>query len=461
MKTRYSSRRQILLGILASMLLILGGVGWIAKAVSEHETKQVFSARLATSARVLEALVARQLENATISTPIVITLPPELEQPGNDHAPELGHPYENELVFQVWNSEGVLLARSNYAPAERIGPLASGFSTRQANGFLWQVFALESGPIWILAGERDDVRTEIARDISLGIILPLLIGGLLLMFIVNALAMKSIRAVETLSDIIASRDPTSDTPIVARYMPIEIEPVIKGINALLVKVKEAFWREQRFIDSAAHELRTPIAAVQLHLQNALRAELLAERESSLQSALAASRRATKLAEQLLVYSRINAGDAQVEKERINLADVAQGVAAMMQPLLEDQQQHIEFETNTSASLLANKSQIERLIQNLIENAASYGAAPGTIHLIVRHLATRLVLLVENDGESIPAEEKERIFIPYYRVLRKDTSGSGLGLAIVQEIAHQHQAELSVEDKTPGQGTRVAVSFPLG
>ena len=69
-------------------------------------------------------------------------------------------------------------------------------------------------------------------------------------------------------------------------------------------------------------------------------------------------------------------------------------------------------------------------------------------------------MVENDGETIPEIEKERIFIPYYRVLRKESSGSGLGLAIVKEIANQHDATLTVEDKTPGQGTRVRVSFPL-
>ncbi len=460
MQTRYSARRQILVGILASMLLILGGVGWIAKAVSEHETKQIFSARLATSARVLEALVARQVENATIASPIVITLPPELEQPGNDHAAQTGHPYENELVFQVWNNEGVLLAKSQYAPTARLGPLIAGFNTTQANGFVWQVFALESGPIWILAGERDDVRTEIARDISLGVLAPLLIGSLLLMVIVNTLAMKSIRAVEVLSQTIASRDPMSDAPIVGRHMPTEVEPVIKGINALVVKVKEAFWREQRFIDSAAHELRTPIAAVQLHIQNALHAESPLEKQASLENAQIASRRVTKMAEQLLAYSRINAADASEEKERFRFSDICQEVGAMMQPLLDTRQQSLELDGKSGATIRAVRSKIERLIQNLIENASNYGESPGVIHLIVRQFAERLELVVENDGDSIPDVEKERIFIPYYRVLRNDSSGSGLGLAIVQEIANQHGAILKVEDKTPGKGTRILVSFPV-
>lgn len=460
MNTRYSSRKQILIGILVAMVLILGAVGWVAKIVSEHEMQQIFSARLATSARVLEALVARQLENATVAKPIIIKLPPELEQPGNDHAPELGHPYENELVFQVWSSEGILLAKSQYAPEQKLGSLEPGFKTTEANGFLWQVFTLESGSVWISVGERDDVRAEISRDISVGIILPLLIGGLILIVVVNTLAMKSIRAVETLSEIIASRDPTSDAPIAARYMPIEIEPVIKGINALLVKVREAFWREQRFIDSAAHELRTPIAAVQLHLQNALRADSPVETQASLESALTASRRATKLAEQLLAFSRINSADASADKELVCLADICQEVAALMQPLLEGRQQYIEFDAQTRLKILADKSQIERLTQNLLENASNYGVAPGTIHLIVRPSSERLELVVENDGESIPEIEKERIFIPYYRVLRKESSGSGLGLAIVKEIANQHEAILTVEDKTPGQGTRVRVSFSV-
>jgi len=252
----------------------------------------------------------------------------------------------------------------------------------------------------------------------------------------------------------------SDEPIVGRYMPTEVEPVIKGINALVVKVKEAFWREQRFIDSAAHELRTPIAAVQLHIQNALRTDSPSEKQASLENAQIASRRVTRMAEQLLAYSRINAADATEVKDRFRFSDVCQEVGAMMQPLLDTRQQHLEFDDKSGARIRAVRSKIERLIQNLIENASNYGASPGTIHLIVRESADRLELVVENDGDPIPDVEKERIFIPYYRVLRHDSSGSGLGLAIVQEIVNQHGATLKVEDKAPGQGTRIMVSFPI-
>ncbi|MCE2867307.1 MAG: sensor histidine kinase [Oxalobacteraceae bacterium] len=460
MHTRYSSRRQILVGIFVAMLLILGGVGWVAKSVSEHETKQVFSARLATSARVLEALVARQLEAATINNPIVISLPPELEQPGNDHVRELGHPYENELVFQVWSADGVLLARSQYAPTERLAPSVPGFSKKQAVGYLWQLFVLQSGSVWIVAGERDDVRAEIAQDIGLSILLPLIIGGLLLIFIVNQLAMKSIRAVERMSQVIAERDPLSTEPIDARYMPTEIDPVVKAINSLIKRSNELVWREQRFIDAAAHELRTPIAAIQLHLQNALRADQRVEQQSSLESAIEASRRVTRLADQLLFYSRLNAENAVSEKKSMNLAETSQEVAAMIQPLLDRRQQVIEFNPDSVPNIFADKSQIERLIRNLLENAAIHGQMPGTIDLVLRSSPNYVELIVENDGSSIPDSEKERVFIPYYSISRQSGLGSGLGLAIVSQIAQQHGAEVMIQDKSTGQGTRVTVRFPL-
>jgi signal transduction histidine kinase len=161
----------------------------------------------------------------------------------------------------------------------------------------------------------------------------------------------------------------------------------------------------------------------------------------------------------LFYSRLNAENAVSEKKSMNLTETSQEVAAMIQPLLDRRQQVIEFNPDSVPNIFADKSQIERLIRNLLENAAIHGQMPGTIDLVLRSSPNYVELIVENDGTSIPDSEKERVFIPYYSISRQSGLGSGLGLAIVSQIAQQHGAEVIIQDKTAGQGTRVTVRFP--
>ena len=441
------------------MLVILGGVGFVANRVSQHEIEEIFSARLATSARVLEALLARQLEKATLSEPLVISLPKELEQPDSDDPSPSGHPYESKIAFQVWSDSGVLLAKSASSPQETLGPLARGFHRYSLGQDLWHVFALQSGSVWILTAEKNDVREELSDEIALTILTPLIVGGLILLVVLNLLGVRAIKPVEALATSISKRDPTSLRAIDLPQVPKELEPVVRELNGLLLKVQEAFSREQRFIDCAAHELRTPIAAIQLHVQNALSADDAKERQASLVNAEAASRRATKLAEQLLVYSRLSATVDAERKEALDLGLLCAEVATMMQPFLDSRGQRIECSYPPGMLIHAERINIERLLQNLIENASQYGAAPGTITVRVWQVAQHVELIVENEGNPISDEEKSRIFLPYYRILGTTSFGSGLGLAIVLEIVKQHAGEIKVEDKQAGEGTRITISFP--
>jgi len=461
MKTmHYSVRRRLLLSLFFSMLVILGSVGLAANWVSQHEVDEIFSARLATSARVLEALLARQLEKATISQPLVITLPQALEHADSDEPTTLGHPYESKIAFQVWRSDGMLLAKSASAPVHPLGVERAGFQEQRLGDGTWNVFALKSKSVWIFTAEKNDVRNELSDEVSLSVLTPLVIGGIILLGATNWLVIRAIKPIEALAVVISSRDPSSLDPIELAQAPSELQPVIHELNELLNRVRAAFSREQRFIDSAAHELRTPIAALQLHVQNALAAPTDQERDDALKEALTASRRATKLAEQLLVYSRISASAGLENKQAVQLSKACESVINMMAPILRERQQHCTLQVQSDDSLLADRSKIERLVQNLIENASQYGSVPGEIFVRVQKEKNLLALIVENDGTPIPDNEKMRIFIPYYRALGTQAFGSGLGLAIVQEIVNQHDGRINVEDKSPGNGTRIIVRFAL-
>jgi len=457
-KKPYSLRERLLWSLFISMVFILGSIGLVANQVSQHEAEEIFSARLATSARVLEALLAPSLGKATLTQPIVIRLPEELEHAEADQPTSMGHPYESKLAFQVWSEEGLLLAKSATAPFDMLGPRVAGFHEHPVNNEIWQVFTLQSGALWIFAAERNDVREEMVDELSLAILTPLTFGGFLLLFVTNFLAIRSVKPVRSLAKSISQRDPNSLEPIGISNMPRELQSVVSELNALLDRVRAAFVREQRFTDSAAHELRTPITAIHIHLQNAEAATRLEDIKESIAQAVEASRRAKKLAEQLLVYSRVSSSVGLQNKSLVDLVVVSEQVVGMMAPIVAQREQQIKLSCVAPVMLLAERTKIESLIQNLIENASLYGATPGVIVVSVTNRDKEVVLTVENDGSSIPDDEKAKVFIPHYRTSGSKVFGTGLGLAIVQEIAVQHGAKVEIEDKSPGSGVRVRVVF---
>jgi len=456
---QYSIRSRLVRGTLVAIVLILGAIGIAANQVAQHESEEIFSARLATSARVLEALVARQLEKATISHPIVIELPRELENASSDAPEKYGHPYETKIAFQVWRVDGVLLAKSTSAPDVALGPLSEGFSKNKIDGHVWQVFVLRAGDVWVLAAENDEVRQEMVDDLGMSILAPMVAGGVLMLLVVNLVLSLNMKPLRELANKISKREPESLALIELPETPLELAPIIRELNDLLLRVMAAFEREQRFINAAAHEIRTPLAALQLHIQNALRADNPLEKEKSLNAALVGLRRTTNLAEQLLAFSRITAKVDAERFQRVSLNQICRDVIAAQEPLLTQRGQTIGLEAAEECSVSGDRYKIERLLRNLIDNASQYGAPQGDIQVAFGKQEQRIVLSVANDGEPVPVDETEKIFSPYYRIPGREPAGSGLGLAIVKEIAEQHQAAVSLRRKGDGQGVIVTVVFP--
>lgn len=456
----YSLRARMVGATVACMLLIFGGIGLGAHAVARHESEELFSARLATSARVLEALAARQLGTARSGRPLVIALPKELEGTTSGDPQSVGHHYETKVAFQVWGDDGQLLARSASAPATPLGKLAPGFSRHASGGTLWQVFALHSGAVWVLMAEKNEVRQEMAHGIGLSILVPLAIGGVLMLGAVNYVLSRNLDALRELAGRIAAREPESLALIELPETPLELAPIVTELNHLLVRIHAAFEREQHFINAAAHEIRTPIAGLQLHVENALRAGTDAERGKSLASAMAAVRRLSKLAEQLLALGRISAGDGGESAQAVSLKALCCEAIGALEPLLARRGQSIGLDAQHDCPVWGQREQLGRLLQNLIDNASLHGTPGADIQVTLARRGRAALLSVANDGVPIPDAELERIFMPYYRLPGSESSGHGLGLAIVKEIAGQHRATIAIHRKADGQGTVVELSLPV-
>lgn len=454
---RYSIRRRLIRRTMACMLLILGGISLAAHLFAAHETEEFFSARLASSARVLETLVAHQLETATVAAPIEIALPAQLAHSGGPS--RFGHPYEHKIAFQIWSDDGRLLARSASAPAARFAVLSAGFSQSVLDGVLWQVFALRSGQVWILVAEKDEVREEMVEQLGASVLVPVMVGGLLLALAVNLVLSSNLAPLRTLADAIARREPDSLTSLELEGLPDELAPVVDELNSLLSRMSAAFQREQQFIDAAAHEIRTPIAAVQLHVQNALRAYDAPERDASLGEAVAALKRTTQLAEQLLTFSRLASGTDLVMRKQLALREVCSEVIALEAPLLAGRGQSLFLRAEDDCKVEGDPYRLHQLLRNLIDNASQHGLAGGRIDVEMSCADQGALLQVSNDGDPIPADQAEQVFRPYYRLRPGSRSGAGLGLSIVKEIASQHRATVSVASKADGQGCVVTIKFP--
>lgn len=486
---RVSIRLLLLAGSAVILLGVLGSTVWLAVAAGRDEADELFDARLATSARVLDSLMARQIEHATLNAPLVMDLPAPIRAGARAHdraldagvtmpfswrlqdwlfghhdvESSLGHEYETHIAYQIWSeaadeAAATLLARSSSAPAAPFAPLRKGFSDHTLEDGIWRVFVLHSGDVWIQVAERADAREELSAKLGWATGAPLLIGLLVVLLLTGLLIGYGLAPLSELAERISARRPQDDEPLSLTRVPSEIEPVLSALNGLFGRVRSTLERERRFIDSAAHELRTPLAALKIHAQNARRAEDAAQRDASLDHLLAGVSRSVHLAEQMLAHSRAG---RQTDCVPVSLRDVTRDAVAQRRPGCDASGHPLELELcDAPCMLLADANGLSSMVGNLIDNAQRYAPSGSAIQVALHARDGQAVLSVSDAGPGIPAELRERVFEPYYRIPGSAGSGSGLGLAIVREVVERLGGQIALLDGAGGHGMRVELTIPL-
>lgn len=486
---RVSIRLLLLAGSAVILLGVLGSTVWLAVAAGRDEADELFDARLATSARVLDSLMARQIEHATLNAPLVMDLPAPIRAGARAHdraldagatmpfswrlqdwlfghhdvESSLGHEYETHIAYQIWSeaadeAAATLLARSSSAPAAPFAPLRKGFSDHTLEDGIWRVFVLHSGDVWIQVAERADAREELSAKLGWATGAPLLIGLLVVLLLTGLLIGYGLAPLSELAERISARRPQDDEPLSLTRVPSEIEPVLSALNGLFGRVRSTLERERRFIDSAAHELRTPLAALKIHAQNARRAEDAAQRDASLDHLLAGVSRSVHLAEQMLAHSRAG---RQTDCVPVSLRDVTRDAVAQRRPGCDASGHPLELELcDAPCMLLADANGLSSMVGNLIDNAQRYAPSGSAIQVALHARDGQAVLSVSDAGPGIPAELRERVFEPYYRIPGSAGSGSGLGLAIVREVVERLGGQIALLDGEGGHGMRVELTIPL-
>lgn len=456
-----SIRAVLLAGTILTLLAVLGVAAWMSFEGGEEEAQELFDARLATSARVLEAFLARQVEHATVAAPIVIQLPAPIEAAGHDAPRAEGHYYETKIAFQVWNADRQLLVRSASAPNTPFAPLTAGYSDQDFEGVEWRVFTLPSGGLWIQVAERSDIRTELSGKLAYAAAEPLVIGIPVLLVLLGLLIGYGLAPLGKLAQQIETRQADALTPVSLPRVPAEMAPVLDALNGLLGRLTSALERERRFTADAAHELRTPLAGLKVHAQNAARAGSPAERQASLDRMLVALDRTIHLAEQMLAYNRASASAAP-EQTTVSLRQLAGEAIEALQPRLGARRLKVTVMSTPSdgaAEVQGDRQKLASLVGNLLDNAARYAPAGSAIDIVLREERGAVTLEVNDEGPGIPEEMRERVFESYYRITGSSGGGSGLGLAIVREVARAHGARVEIREGRGGMGTAVIVAFP--
>ncbi|MFA6038306.1 MAG: ATP-binding protein [Legionellales bacterium] len=459
-----SIRRFLLVSLLATITCVITGAAIYSYFDITRKINSIFDAQLIEAAHVIryttEQSTLPQGNNLNeLFSPNQTYLPPKLWDTiyGDDL-----HPYDTRRVFQIWSDDGVLLARTEGAPPYPLAKDVEGFTTSQIGNYTWRVYTLidEKNHLRYQVAQRNDVRAYLVKNLALGNILPdLLIYPLsiIMIFITIRAAMKPLQ--RTINDV-KNRALQHLEPINTESVPVEIKPLIDEINLLLSRLEESYAREKRFTADAAHELRTPLAALKTQAQVAENAHDETSHQIALNKINLCVDRCARVVTQLLTLSNLRPDEPLKEIQIIDLSKLA--VEIISELATDAVHKHITLsfdESKTPAITNGNATLIQVLIRNLIDNAIRYTPEHGQV-IVSTHVEKQLVIFcVEDTGPGVAPELYDRIFDRFYRELGNKAQGSGLGLSIVQQIVELHGATIKVSKPGKHSGLKIQVFFP--
>lgn len=419
------------------------------------------------------------------------------------------------IQFQLWDRDGKLILHSLNSPKVPFSNGKPGLTTNWLNNHAWRVYTdyNPANQITVMAAERMNNRQKLENRLTQDSILIMLITypflGLLIWIIVG----RGLDTLKRVSEEVKHRAPTNLIPVNLADVPSEISPLVNELNQLFSRLTDAFDREKRFTADAAHELKTPLAALSAHAQVALRADTQTARNEALLKVLAGVNRSSHVVQQLLTLSRMDPNSAAAihNMTPVDLTKQASETIAQLAP--EAIAKNIDLELvnpDQPALIKGNPTAIGILLRNLVDNAIRYTQQDGEIKIKIdthkrfpvsttlsshekpgtpkkspspmpkeppkappardkepdtQQQAIQLdpqtdyvVLRVIDNGPGIPEELRQRVFERFFRVIGNQATGSGLGLGIVSQIAKLHQAQVELKTSPSGQGLTVVVYF---
>lgn len=340
-----------------------------------------------------------------------------------------------------------------------------GFHTMQLDGSQWRVFITsqpESKRRFSIA-QQTEQRDAIALSSSLSVLLPIVILVGLMLLMINYIINRQFRSLAKLTDELEQQDAIKLYKLNAKKVPEEISPFVNSINSLLLRVSKTVQKQRRFIADAAHELRTPIAALSLQVDNLDKTLDQVDRESRQQDLQKSLLRLRTLVNQLLNLARLQSEDSTAKTEVVFNTLVFQAIESLF-PLAEQAEIDLGIiKQDDNLVVYDQQDRLGQLVFNAIDNAIHYSPQGSRIDITlakeIDNGSESLLFCIDDNGIGIPKDELKRVMQPFYRVQESHQPGNGLGLAISQEIAQILGGTIELSNRAEG-GLRFCYRQPL-
>lgn len=363
-----------------------------------------------------------------------------------------------DFMVQVWSADGASLFRSASA---RLGPAPDrGFIDMREGGVDYRVFSTRSGARLVQVSQDLEARRKLAETLALRTVAPLALLAPLLLLLIWWIVTTSLKPVARVRVQVSQRQADDLGEVSERDLPDEIVPLVRELNLLFSRLAAVFDAQQTFVADAAHELRTPLAALKLQVRGLRRATETTERELAIERLDSGVDRAARLVEQLLVLARQQVVHGQQDQvETVELAELVRQCVADAAPDAYAKGIDLGMPQAQQGGVAGEPGALRILAGNLVDNALKYSPRDGCVDVRVESAAHGMRLVVDDSGPGIARTQHARVFDRFYRIAGATAPGSGLGLSIVKAIAERHGAQLELEVSERLGGLRVVVTFP--
>lgn len=435
----HSLRWRLLSAVFVATLVVWALTGIFSYTKAQHEAEELMDGNLAQSARLLLALVRNNEDHLGDLAARLATVRGTEE-----------NIYEPPLEFQIGRGDGTILLRSNNAPElPMLGiPGYSDIVREQASWRVLNVIARD-GNYRIQVAQSINVRDQVALEVAsqtvfpVGIILPLLL--LLIYYSVRS----ALKPLDTLAKEVATRTPETLSALPSRNVPTEVQPLLGALNKLFRRLATTLENERRFTADAAHELRTPLAALKIHTQVALLSEDPETRSHALKQLKAGVDRASHLVDQLLRLARLDPLAALPTTAPFDLGEATRETIAAVLESVNSLTHDIDINIPETPFIIeGDRDLIKIAIRNLVDNALRYTPHGGRISINIGMNDKNLSLSVIDNGPGVTESELSKLAERFYRGRENTVEGNGLGLAIVMRIAELHGAQFTVANAKP-------------
>jgi len=444
----WSLRRRVLL-VTASITVVAWLVGGIAMfMVSRHVSDALFDQRLRDIASAVLTFADHEISELQASGADIVHF---------EGALTLGARYH----YQIWSNDGELLlvsvgtGRTPFAPFNE-----PGYSTRDIDGVSMRVIVMSSddGTKLLEVAEPMSARSGGVVPGLPYLAIPLVLSLALLVALSAWLVRRTTRALGESAQQVTQRSPDDLRPLVVDFPPEELTPIVAAVNSLFARIENALATERRFTSAAAHELRTPLAAIKIQAQVALLTRSNDDRRQALERLMLSIDGAAHMIDQLLTMSRIDGLIAlRAQAVRLQLDAVASHVIDEIRPLAARRQQTI-VEDLGGADIEGLEFGVAVLLRNLLDNALRYAPPGSPVRVRTGAQGDECFAMVEDAGPGIAPEQRKRVFERFYRLPNNsNVDGCGIGLSIVQAVVEMHHARIELDRSDLG-GLRVTVFF---